>query len=159
MAIGKALLMASALLLSTPMATSETPIPVPAPVEERVEIVLRGWSTWYDATDNHAWFTEAPRDGAAARNQEGAPYEFYGAAGPALRALRDFKWGMEPYRIMVENVRNGRAIIVTVVDWCLCTGSGKEKLVDLSPAAFEALAGVGNLRLGVLKVRVTVMEE
>lgn len=158
MATAKAFIMAMALLMSAPHATSEPPVaPVAPPVE--VELTAKGKATWFDATKNGAWFTQEPRPGAKNRNQDGSPYEFYAAAGPALRALKQFEWGMEPYRAIVENVRNGRAIIVTVVDWCQCRQGADEKLIDLSPAAFEALAGDGNLGLGVLKVRVTVMEE
>ena len=106
---------------------------------------VKGKATWYDATKNNAWYTRGER-----------PTLFYAAAGPALRAIKNFKWGKKPYRIIVENLKNGKAIVAWVVDWCQCRGqTDNEKLVDLSPAAFTAL-GV-DLKLGVQRVRVTVL--
>ncbi len=29
-------------------------------------------------------------------------------------------WGKKPYRIIVENLKNGRAIVAWMVDWCQC---------------------------------------
>ena len=105
----------------------------------------KGKATWYDATKNNAWYTLGEK-----------PTLFYAAAGPALRKIKDFRWGKKPYRIIVENIANGKAIVAWVVDWCQCRGqTGNEKLVDLSPAAFEAL-GV-TLGRGVQQVRVTVL--
>lgn len=106
---------------------------------------VRGKATWYDATKNNAWYTRGEK-----------PTLFYAAAGPALRKIKDFRWGKKPYRIIVENLNNGKAIVAWVVDWCQCRGqTGNEKLVDLSPAAFEALGvPLGN---GVQRVRVTVL--
>ena len=104
-----------------------------------------GKATWYDATKNNAWYTRGDK-----------PTLFYAAAGPALRKIEDFRWGKKPYRIIVENLRNGKAIVAWVVDWCQCRGqTNNEKLVDLAPAAFEAL-GVP-LGHGVQRVRVTVI--
>jgi len=106
---------------------------------------VRGKATWYDATKNNAWYTLGKK-----------PTLFYAAAGPALRGIRDFRWGKKPYRIIIENIANGKAIVAWVVDWCGCRGqTGNEKLVDLSPAAFEAL-GV-TLGRGVQRVKVTVL--
>ena len=115
-------------------------------------VVLSGRATWYDARKNGAWFTQRPRAGAAERNQDGAPYKFYAAAGPALRALRDFRWGEEPYEVILRNPATGKQITVTVVDWCQCMGgeTNNERLIDLSPAAFKAL-GV-SLSRGVQKI-------
>jgi len=108
---------------------------------------VTGKATWYDATKNSAWYTRGDK-----------PTLFYAAAGPALRDIKNFRWGKKPYRIIVENLRNGKAIVAWVVDWCQCRGqSNNEKLVDLAPAAFEAL-GVP-LGHGVQRVRVTVIEE
>ena len=106
---------------------------------------VKGKATWYDATKNNAWYTRGDK-----------PTLFYAAAGPALRALKDFRWGKKPYRIIVENLKNGKAIVAWVVDWCQCRGqTGNEKLVDLSQAAFVALGvPLGN---GVQRVRVTVL--
>lgn len=155
MGLAKALVMATAMVFAAPTPTSD---PV-APVEQVVEVVqIKGRATWYDASRNNAWFTEKPRVNAADRNQDGAPYEFYAAAGPALRALKPFKWGKKPYQVIVENVRNGRAIIATVVDVCQCREGKNEKLIDLAPEAFLALVGDGGLGVGVMKVRVTILE-
>lgn len=104
-----------------------------------------GKATWYDATKNDAWYTRGDK-----------PTLFYAAAGPALRQIKDFRWGKKPYRIIVENLKNGKAIVAWVVDWCQCRGqTDNVKLVDLAPAAFEAL-GVP-LEHGVQRVRVTVI--
>jgi len=106
---------------------------------------VKGKATWFDATKNNAWYTRGKK-----------PTLFYAAAGPALREIKNFKWGKKPYRIIVENLKNGKAIVAWVVDWCQCRGqTDNEKLVDLSPAAFTAL-GV-DLKLGVQRVRVTVL--
>ena len=105
----------------------------------------KGKATWYDATKNNAWYTQGDN-----------PTLFYAAAGPALREIKNFKWGKKPYRIRVENLKNGKTIVAWVVDWCQCRGqTDNEKLVDLSMAAFTAL-GV-DLKLGVQRVRVTVL--
>ena len=118
-----------------------TPSQTPAlPLQSAV-----GKATWFDATKNNAWYTRGEK-----------PTLFYAAAGPALRKIRDFRWGKKPYRVIVENLKNGKAIVAWVVDWCQCRGqTNNEKLVDLSPAAFVALGvPLGN---GVQKVRVTVL--
>jgi rare lipoprotein A (peptidoglycan hydrolase) len=124
---------------ATPTPVQATPTADPtAPSWE-----LSGIATWYDATRNHAWFTQAPRPGAAKRNQDGAPYAFYAAASPALRALAPFKWGKEPYAVRITNTRTGLSIIAWVVDTCSCTGRkadpNDDRAIDLSPAAFQAL--------------------
>ena len=143
------LLIAAAIILAFPTAPSAPNLgvsfkPEPTPVATPLLSVV-GKATWYDATKNNAWYTRGDK-----------PTLFYAAAGPALRALKDFKWGKKPYRIIVENLKNGKAIVAWVVDWCQCRGqTGNEKLVDLSPAAFEAL-GV-TLGRGVQQVRVTVL--
>jgi hypothetical protein len=118
--------------------------PEPAPVVEPL-LSVKGKATWYDATKNNAWYTRGDK-----------PTLFYAAAGPALRKIKDFRWGKKPYRIIVENLKNGKAIVAWVVDWCQCRGqTNNEKLVDLSKAAFVALGvPLGN---GVQKVRVTVL--
>jgi hypothetical protein len=107
---------------------------------------VKGKATWYDATKNNAWYTQGDKTTL-----------FYAAAGPALRKIKDFRWGKKPYRIIVENLKNGKAIVAWVVDWCQCRGQkNNEKLVDLSMAAFTAL-GV-DLNTGVQRVRVTVLQ-
>lgn len=141
-------IIATAIVLTMPVAEqvlrdSRAPEPTPAPTLEITSTI--GKATWYDATKNNAWYTRGDK-----------PTLFYAAAGPALRQIKDFRWGKKPYRIIVENLKNGKAIVAWVVDWCQCRGqTNNEKLVDLSPAAFEAL-GVP-LRNGVQKVRVTVL--
>ena len=143
------LLITAAIILAFPTAPSEPPLgdsfkPEPTPVVEPL-LSVKGKATWYDATKNNAWYTLGDK-----------PTLFYAAAGPALRAIKDFRWGKKPYRIIVENLKNGKAIVAWVVDWCQCRGqTGNEKLVDLSPAAFTAL-GV-DLNMGVQRVRVTVL--
>lgn len=111
---------------------------------------IDGIATWYDATKNYAWFTKKPRPNAEKYHQEGAPYPFYVAAGPELRALKPFKWGDRPYRISIYSYRTKKEIIGWVVDECMC-----RRLVDLSPAAFVAL-GIP-LGVGIQKVKVTIL--
>jgi len=143
------LLITAAIILAFPTAPSAPQLgdsfkPEPTPVATPILSVV-GKATWYDATKNNAWYTRGDK-----------PTLFYAAAGPALRALKDFRWGKKPYRIIVENLKNGKEIVAWVVDWCQCRGqTGNEKLVDLSQAAFVALGvPLGN---GVQRVRVTVL--
>jgi len=154
----KAIAMAAAIMMMHPESAAVDPVLATEEISASV-VSITGRATWYDATRNNAWFTDEPRVGAKARNQDGAPYEFYGAAGPLLRSIRPFKWGEEPYRVAVMNVRNGREIIVTVVDVCQCREGKHEKVIDLAPEAFLALIGDGGLGVGVMKVRVTILEE
>jgi hypothetical protein len=143
------LLITAAIILAFPTAPSAPPLgdsfkPEPTPVVESL-LSVKGKATWFDAQRDgqSTWYV---REG----------YQFYAAAGPALRAIKDFRWGKKPYRIIVENLKNGKAIVAWVVDWCQCRGqTNNEKLVDLSPAAFVAL-GIP-LKNGVQKVRVTVL--
>jgi len=129
-----------------PLRDSFKPEPMPIAESAAPKRSVKGKATWYDATKNSAWYTRGDK-----------PTLFYAAAGPALRKIKDFRWGKKPYRIIVENIANGKAIVAWVVDWCQCRGqTNNEKLVDLAPAAFVAL-GV-NLERGVQRVRVTVIE-
>ena len=143
------LLITAAIIFAIPTAPATVTLrdsfkPEPTPVATQ-PLSVKGKATWYDATKNNAWYTLGDK-----------PTLFYAAAGPALRALKDFRWGKKPYRIIVENLKNGKAIVAWVVDWCQCRGqTNNEKLVDLSPAAFVAL-GV-DLNRGVQRVRVTVL--
>ena len=143
------LLITAAIIFAIPTAPATVTLrdsfkPEPTPVATQ-PLSVKGKATWYDATKNNAWYTRGDK-----------PTLFYAAAGPALRALKDFRWGKKPYRIIVENLKNGKAIVAWVVDWCQCRGqTGNEKLVDLSQAAFTAL-GV-DLNMGVQRVRVTVL--
>ena len=144
------LLITAAIIFAVPTAPSAAPLrdsfkPETTAVVAPILKSVKGKATWYDATKNNAWYTRGER-----------PTLFYAAAGPALRAIKNFRWGKKPYRIRVENLKNGKAIVAWVVDWCQCRGqTNNEKLVDLSPAAFTAL-GV-DLKLGVQRVRVTVL--
>ena len=143
------LLITAAIIFAFPSAP-EAPLrdsfkPEPTATAESLVLSVKGKATWFDAQRDgqSTWYV---REG----------YQFYAAAGPALRKIKDFRWGKKPYRIIVENLKNGRAIVAWVVDWCQCRGqTNNEKLVDLSPAAFVALGvPLGN---GVQKVRVTVL--
>ena len=143
------LLITASIILAFPTAPSAPHLgdsfkPEPSPVATPL-LSVKGKATFFDATKNNAWYTRGDK-----------PTLFYAAAGPALRALKDFRWGKKPYRIIVENLKNGKAIVAWVVDWCQCRGqTGNEKLVDLSQAAFVALGvPLGN---GVQRVRVTVL--
>jgi len=148
------LIITATIILAVPTAPPAAPLrdsfkPEPAvvvtPQPPSASQSVSGKATWYDATKNNAWYTQGKK-----------PTLFYAAAGPALRAIKNFRWGKKPYRIIVENLKNGKAIVAWVVDWCQCRGqTGNEKLVDLSPAAFTAL-GV-DLKMGVQRVRVTVL--
>lgn len=125
------------------------------PSEKFTVRTLQGIATWYDAAKNGAWYTQKPRAGSARLNQNAAPYKFYAAAGPLMRKLSPFKWGAQPYRVLITNLKTGVGIIVWVVDTCACKGGAKEKLIDLSPAAFTALGvGLGN---GVQRVRAEIL--
>ena len=144
------LLITAAIILVVPTAPLKQQLgdsfkPEPTPVATPLLLSVKGKATWYDATKNNAWYTRGDK-----------PTLFYAAAGPALRKVKDFRWGKKPYRIIVENLKNGKAIVAWVVDWCQCRGqTDNEKLVDLSKAAFVALGvPLGN---GVQRVRVTVL--
>ena len=143
------LIITAAIIFAFPSAPEE-PLrdsfkPEPTPGAESLLLSVKGKATWFDATTNSAWYTRGDK-----------PTLFYAAAGPALRKIKDFRWGKKPYRIIVENLKNGKAIVAWVVDWCQCRGqTGNEKLVDLSPEAFTAL--VVDLNSGVQRVRVTVL--
>lgn len=126
--------------------------PEPTELEKRIVALpfAIGKASYYDATRNNAWYTRQPQ------------YRFYAAAGPKLRKLCgkrcDFKWGKPPYRVIVSNRANDRAIVVWVVDWCQCNAGPNEKLIDLAPEAWQALAGPETpMSRGVLKVRVEVL--
>ena len=137
-----------------------TPSPTPTPTVEATSTpstafpTLTGFATFYDATRNHAWFTQSPRKNAAKYNQEGAPFVYYAAASPRLRAVRMFKWGWEPYRVIVSNPKTGIAIIAWVVDECACVGGA---LIDLAPAAWKEISGGASFGRGIQPVIVEVL--
>ena len=127
--------------------------PEPSPTDAFLSI--SGRATYYDASRNFAWYTQEPRAGAAKYNQEGSPYPFYGAASPALLKLRAFRWGREPYRVIVSNTKTHVSIVVWIVDTCACVGGG---VIDLSPIAWKTL-GDGKIPFsrGVQDVRVEIL--
>lgn len=142
---------------STPNATPPpTPIPTigATPTQSPAYATLTGFATFYDATRNHAWFTQNPRKHAAKYHQDGAPFVYYAAASPRLRAVRMFKWGWEPYRVIVSNPNTGIAVVAWVVDECACVGGS---LIDLAPVAWKAIAGGAPLSRGVQPVVVEVL--
>jgi hypothetical protein len=127
--------------------------PEPSPTDAFLSIT--GRATYYDASRNGAWYTRKPRAGSEKYHQEGSPYPFYGAASPALRELRPFRWGDEPYRVIVSNLKTHTAIVVWIVDECACVGGG---VIDLSPLAWKTL-GEGKIPFsrGVQDVRVEIL--
>lgn len=72
--------------------------------------------------------------------------------GPGFyAAVHSFRWGDPPYRVVVT-ADNGNSIVVTVRDFCQCyVDTERERVIDLSPAAFAALAPLSN---GLVRVTV-----
>jgi len=131
------LLLLAVLCLVDPQPTKEVadPLGPPTPV---LAWSTRGIASWYGRVGFYgepaiAWYTR--------KTKWGNPVIFYGAAGPELRRLLGDKNPYhEHYLVMVRNKKTGKTIIVDVVDWCGCSkGAKREKLIDLSPAAFQAL--------------------
>jgi hypothetical protein len=140
---------------SMPNATASPVVePVPTPSPSLAFPTLSGWATFYDATRNHAWFTQSPRKNAAKYHQDDAPFVYYAAASPRLRAVRMFKWGWEPYRVIVSNPKTGIAIIAWVVDECACVGGS---LIDLAPIAWKEIFGGAPFGRGIQPVVVEVL--
>ena len=115
-------------------------VEVPA-VDEPFEGIV-GIASWYDAKrgGQSTWYSRAG-------------IKFYAAAGPKLRALKNFRYGMAPYAIRITNIKTGREVIAYVVDWCECPA--KNRIVDLAPAVFKEL-GV-DLSLGLQKVKIEIV--
>lgn len=63
-------------------------------------------------------------------------------------AVHSWRWGDTPYRVTVR--AGDRSVVVTVSDFCLCTGGG-DRVIDLSNEAFSRLAP---LSAGVVDVTV-----
>jgi len=122
---------------------SPEPVVVIAPTPEPDPVDVIGVASWFDAKRNgqSTWYTRAG-------------VKYYAAAGPALRAVKNFRYGMNPYPIKITNLKNGRSVIALVVDWCECPG--KNRIVDLAPALFKEL-GV-DLSAGLQKVSIEVIE-
>jgi len=116
---------------------------------DRPPMHVIGKATWYDASRNYAWYTHG--GGRAKYHQEGAPYKYYGAAGPKLRALKPFDWGDRPYPVFIRSFLTGKVITVWVVDTCACIGGG---IIDLAPAVWKKL-GVP-LGRGIMKIEMTI---
>jgi hypothetical protein len=138
-----------------PCPATSTATPSPSPVlgpPTPVEAPIVGVATWYGNPSKWgeptvAWYTR--------KTLLGDPVVFYAAAGPKLRDfLGDSNPYHEHYSLLITNAKNGRTILIVVVDWCSClSGRPGERLVDLSPAAFLAL-GVP-LSIGIQKVSIS----
>jgi hypothetical protein len=128
--------------LMTPVFVQVTPSPSPEP-EVKPSNVIVGVASWFDAkrSGQSTWYSRAG-------------VKYYAAAGPALRAVKNFRYGMNPYPIKITNLKNGRSVIALVVDWCECPA--KNRIVDLAPALFKEL-GV-DLSVGLQKVSIEVIE-
>lgn len=106
---------------------------------------VNGIATWFDAErkGQSTWYTRAGITN-------------YAAAGPALRNVKHFAWGVEPYQVEITVLKTGRTALVWVVDWCQCSkGEDDERLIDLAPAVWDLL-GV-DLSRGVMDVNVEVL--
>ena len=124
-----------------PCPATSTATPSPSPVlgpPTPVEVPIVGVATWYGNPSKWgeptvAWYTRKTHLG-----------DFLGDSNPYH----------EHYPLLITNAKNGRTILIVVVDWCSCSsGRPGEKLVDLSPAAFLAL-GVP-LSIGIQKVSIS----
>jgi hypothetical protein len=148
------------IVLPKPAVVEPSPTPTPTPEITIKDIVtLEGIATWYDATKNNAWYTR--KDGGSAKNQQGGPYRFYGAAGPELRLHHNFTYATKPYTVLITSVATGRSVLVWVVDWCSCNGrvkvDGDERLIDLAPEVWDAL-GVSKSR-GIMKIKLALLDK
>jgi rare lipoprotein A (peptidoglycan hydrolase) len=78
---------------------------------------------------------------------------YYGATGQ-FRNFHD-----KPYQILVENIANGKKIVIWVRDRCTrCRTDGTgNRIIDLSPEVFSYLSN-GKLWKGLLKVRINWYE-
>ena len=145
----------------SPTPTPEVSIPEVSIPEVTIKniVTLKGIATWYDATKNNAWYTR--KNGGSAKNQQGGPYRFYGAAGPELRKYRNFTYASKPYTVLITSVATGRSVLVWVVDWCSCNGrvkvDGDERLIDLAPEVWDAL-GVSKSR-GIMKIKLAILDK
>jgi hypothetical protein len=136
----------------TAPAAPPTPTPSPVVIADQppvpAAVTITGIATWYDATRNNAWYTRGNR-----------AVEFYGAASPYLRSLRNFRWGGAQYRVIIRSHLTGREVVVVVTDTCSCYGRrdviGDEPLIDLAPAVWDAL-GV-RLGRGIMAIDLTIL--
>jgi len=148
-----AVLVLSLAVSTRPVIAPVLPSPSPSPVmidqpETPTGITITGIATWYDASRNYAWYTT----GSDA-------VDFYGAASPYLRSLRDFRYGGKQYRVIIRSHLTGREVVVVVTDTCSCYGRrdviGDEPLIDLAPAVWQAL-GV-RLGRGIMAIDLTIL--
>ena len=136
----------TALSVASPTASASESTELPESKEPKA-ILLEGRATWYDAErkGQSAWYTRAG-------------VKFYGAAGPALRAIVKHKW-LGSYRVIITAKKTQRSVVVNVVDYCECLGgdnnSRNDRLIDLAPAVWDAL-GVP-LGIGVMRVSVEIL--
>ena len=128
--------MAPALVAGPPVPPSDSPA------------VMAGVVTWYDATmggRSSTWYTRAG-------------IELYGAAGPALRKVKQHYW-RTAWPVLITSTLTGKSVVVQVVDECSCWGvranTSDDRLIDLAPAVWHAL-GV-NLGRGVTPVTLKVL--
>jgi hypothetical protein len=143
-----AIVSASALLAPTPAAViaPDAAQLINQPETPRA-IVLNGSATWFDAERGaqSSWYTRAG-------------IEYYGAAGPELRAIRKHSWRTS-WPVLITSKLTGKSIVVQVVDVCTCYGVRKDptddRLIDLAPAVWQAL-GVP-LSRGVMQIELRVM--
>lgn len=128
--------MAPALVAGPPVPPSDSPT------------VLVGVATWYDATmrgRQSTWYTRAG-------------IELYGAAGPALRAVKQHYW-RTAWPVLITSTVTGKSVVVQVTDACSCWGVRADptdnRLIDLAPAVWHAL-GI-NLGRGVTPITLQVL--
>jgi rare lipoprotein A (peptidoglycan hydrolase) len=145
---------ASAPLPPLPIVLADQP-PVP-PTPKKIE--LSGVASWYDATNNNAWYTRKTQWFKGTLN--------YAAAGPELRRMIEAMkpghryWRKTPVLAKITNAKTGISLIVYITDTCGCySGTPKDrsddKIIDLSPQVFQAL-GVP-LGRGIQKVTVELL--
>ena len=114
----------------------------------------QGVATWYASTSGKNNYCFGGYRNTCVPYRSGERL-FYAAMGGHNSRL-----GSTPYKVRVVNTANGKSIVVTVRDHCFgCwkDGSGG-RLIDLSPLAFMMISTNGKLNLGVLSVRVYVIE-
>jgi rare lipoprotein A (peptidoglycan hydrolase) len=128
--------MAPALVAGPPVPPSDSPT------------VLVGVGTWYDATmggRQSTWYTRAG-------------IQLYGAAGPALRAVKQHYWRTS-WLVLITSTLTGKSVVVQVVDECSCIGVRRDpndgRLIDLAPAVWHRL-GV-KLGRGVMPISLQVL--